>query len=57
MIYYLPTIESNQKGYERLAALAKETKLLRASRLELNCSAWWFWRPTWQPHWERSWRE
>lgn len=38
MIYYLPTIESNQKGYERLAALAKETKLLRASRLELDLS-------------------
>lgn len=38
MIYYLPTIESNQEGYERLAALAKETKELRASRLELDLS-------------------
>ncbi len=38
MIYYLPTIESNQQGYERLAALAKDTKGLNASRLELDLS-------------------
>ena len=33
MIYYLPTIESNQEGYEHLAELAKATGKLRASRM------------------------
>jgi len=38
MIYYLPTIRSNQQGYEHLAELAKATDKLRASRLELDLS-------------------
>mgnify|MGYP001558296520 CR=1 FL=1 len=38
MIRYLPTIHSNQDGYERLAELFKETASLRADRLELNFS-------------------
>ena len=38
MIYYLPTINSNQEGYEYLAELAKATHSLFADRLELNFS-------------------
>jgi hypothetical protein len=38
MIHYLPTIYSNQKGYECLAELAKATVKLRADRLELDFS-------------------
>lgn len=38
MIYYLPTIRSNQQGYEHLAELAKATDKLQASRLELDLS-------------------
>ena len=38
MIYYLPTIYSNEEGYEHLAELSKETKGLLADRLELNFS-------------------
>jgi len=38
MIHYLPTIYSNQEGYERLAELAMATVKLRADRLELDFS-------------------
>lgn len=38
MIHYLPTIQSNQVGFERLAELAKATAKLRADRLELDFS-------------------
>ena len=38
MIYYLPTINSNQEGYEYLAELAKATHSLFADRVELNFS-------------------
>ena len=38
MIYYLPTIYSNEEGYEHLAELSKATKSLFADRLELNFS-------------------
>jgi signal transduction histidine kinase len=38
MIYYLPTIYSNQEGYEYLAELAKATHSLFADRVELNFS-------------------
>jgi anti-anti-sigma regulatory factor len=38
MIYYLPTIYSDQRGYECLAELAKATAQLRADRLELDFS-------------------
>jgi hypothetical protein len=38
MIYYLPTVESNQEGYERLGELAKATWKLVGSRLELDFS-------------------
>jgi len=38
MIYYLPTIYSNEEGYEHLAELSLATKSLFADRLELNFS-------------------
>jgi signal transduction histidine kinase len=38
MIYYLPTIYSNEEGFEHLAELSNETKGLLADRLELNFS-------------------
>jgi len=38
MIYYLPTIYSNQDGYEQLGALAKAAQGLSANRLELSFS-------------------
>lgn len=38
MIYYLPTIHSNQEGYEHLAELAQASSRLFADRLELNFS-------------------
>lgn len=38
MIHYLPTIRSDQEGYQQLAELAKATAKLRADRLELDFS-------------------
>ena len=38
MIHHLPTIRSNQDGYDRLAELAKATAKLTADRLELDLS-------------------
>jgi signal transduction histidine kinase len=38
MIHYLPTIRSNQHGYDNLGDLAKATATLNADRLELDSS-------------------
>lgn len=38
MIYYLPTIRSQQEGFEHLAALASDAEKLNASRLEVDLS-------------------